>query len=418
MTVNNMAKYAMMTNSIGGVNGANSVLGSQNVSAAKAPASAPSFGDKLQAGRNSSYETTAAVRTSGNDLKSAVQNQKTAAAQLQSTTSNDKTATVSFDNAKGAQKSLSSMASDPVNLEVKQTALSQTNEGNAMAAKDKAVDAGSYSFAVETGGKTHNFSITVDENDTNASIQEKMAAAINERDIGITASVNADEKLGTSSLAIAADATGTDAAFEISDVSGDLTSAMGVNEATQEAQNAIYSVNGGGDIESQSNNVSIAEGVTATLNQAGTTEISSERDNKSAMQGVSDLVNSINSALKAANEGDGRGSERLARDIQSMNKSYSDSLARVGINVSANGELTIDEKKLEQAAKDGSLDRFFSDSSVGFNARAERIANNAVNSEYYADKQVSFSVDSFSINQDQLKFFNISNAGLLFNFLL
>ena len=415
MTVNNMAKYSMMTDKIGGLN---PILGNQNVSAPKTPAAQTDFGAGLQAGRNNAYSTTAAVRSSGKDLLGAVQDSKTALSQLQGKSSDTDVASVTVDKTKAAQTSLSDMGSDPLKLDVKQTALSQTNAGEAMGAKESAVAAGEYSFAIEAGGKTHNFTISVDEKDTNASIQEKMAQAINKSDVGVTASVTSDDKKGTTSLSLTSDSTGTDAAFTVKDVEGDLTSAMGVKDATQKAQNAVYSVNGGEEKTSQSNDITIATGVTATLKESGTTSISSERDTKSAMEGITELVDSINAALKSANEGDGRGSSRLANDIRTMNNSYADSLARVGISVSSNGELSIDEKKLEQAAKDGSLDRFFSDQRYGFNARAERIASNAANTEYYADKQLGFSFDSFSFNQNQLKFFNMHNAGLLFNMLI
>jgi len=283
-----------------------------------------------------------------------------------------------------------------------------------MGATERSVEAGEYSFSIEAGGQTHNFTIAVNENDTNESIQERMAAAINERDIGITASVTSveatDDQEATTSLSLVSDNTGTDAAFT---VSGDLTSAMGVTDATQEAQNAVFSVNGGEERTSQSNDVSLAAGITATLTGSGTTSVSVERDARSATEAVTGLVDALNSALRSANASDGRGSARFVNDIQSMNRNYAASLARVGISVSRNGELSIDEEQLERAAQDGSLDRLFADQQFGFGARMERIATNAANSELYANAQVNFNFD-----QGQLFFSLLNNTGSLFNLLI
>ena len=406
MTVNNMAKHAMMTGAIGGVN---PMLGSQKAPAQNASAAGTTFGTGLQAGMNTAFATDSTVRGAGNNMLSAVQNRQTGYSQYQGTSSNAKTAEI--DDSKASQSTISSMKSDPINLEVKQTAMAQSNAGEAMGASERAVGVGEHSFSIEAGGKTHNFTINVDEEDDNASIQAKMAAAINEQDIGITASVNEDDKEGTTSLSLTSDSTGTDAAFTVKDDSGNLASAMGVSDASQKAQDAVYSVNGGADKTSQSNDVSLKDGVTATLKSAGTTSISAERDTKSAVSSAKDLENSLNSALKDASAGNGRGAARLAGDIKAMNRNFSGALASVGISVSKNGELSIDESKLEKAAGDGSLERVLGNKDSGFGARAEKIANNAVNTELYADIQANFSFD-----RGQLLFQKLQNVGMLFNF--
>ena len=412
MTVNNMARNAMMT---GAISGTNPLFGAQKTPAM--PTSQTSFGENLQVSPKSSFTTGADVRSAAGGLQGAVQNRQTAFAQQQATTSNEKAATATVDNSKLASATASSLQSNPVNLDVKQTATAQTNAGGAMGADAKGVAAGEYSFAIEAGGETHNFTIKVDENDTNASIQDKMAAAINERDIGVNAYVTATEaadgKEATTSLSLASAATGTDSAFTVKEDPGGLASAMGVADATQSAQNAIYSVNGGEEITSQSNDVSLAAGVTATLTGIGTTSISLERDTKSAVDGVRGLVESINSALRNANASDGRGSAKFVSDIQTMTKSYSASLEKMGIAVAKDGTLSIvDEEKLAKATMDGSADRLFADQRFGLGARLDKIAGNAAKTDFYADIQANFSFD-----RGQLIFQKMQNVGLLLNML-
>jgi len=410
MTVNSMARQTMMFNTISGTN---PMFANQGVSAPTTSASKSASSTNLQTGSNHAFATSASVRGAGYDLLDATKGKQAEFSQFQAASSNTNTATVTVDNSSFTSGAASALASNNVRLDVSQTALSQTNAGEAMSAADRGVDAGEYTFSIETGGQTHTFSLTVGDNDTNESIQERMAAAINEANIGITASVTADAENGTTSLSLASDNTGTDAAFTVTDDSGNLASAMGVDAATQEAQNAIYSVNGGAAIESQSNTVAIAQGVTATLNGSGTTTVSAERETQGAVAAATDLVNALNSTLRSANAGDGRGSTRLANDIQTLTRNYSSQLASVGINVSRNGELTIDEARLQKAAQDGSLDRLFNNERTGFSARAERIGSNAVNSERYADMQLSFFLE-----QGQLKLFNLGRQGMFFDFLI
>ena len=414
MTVNNMARNAMMMNKI---NGTNPLLGTQNASMPTKPASQASFGSDLQVSPKSSFTTGTAVRGAAGDLQSAVQNRQTAFAQQTGTTTNDKAATVTVDNAKLTSAATSSLQTNPVKLDVSQTAAAQTNAGGAMTADTTGVQAGEYNFAIEAGGNTYNFTINVDANDTNASIQEKMATAINEQNIGVNASVTAtaatEGNAATTSLSLTSAATGTDAAFTVTDGEGGLAAAMGVADATQNAQNAVYSINGGETITSQSNDVSLAAGVNATLTGTGTTSISLERDSQSAMDGIRGLVDSINSALKSANASDGKGSAKFVSDIQTMNQSYSASLAKMGISVSKDGELSIvDEELLQKATMDGSADRLFADSRFGFGARLDKIASNAAKTELYADVQANFSFDKGQIMYQQMQ-----NAGALFNML-
>jgi len=250
MTVNNMAKHAMMTGSVGGMN---AMFGTQKTAAQNPSASAPAVGAGLQAGSNPAFTTGAAVRSAGNDLLSAAQGKQADFSQFNGASSNARTASVNVDNSKASKETLESMASRPMNLDVRQTALAQTNAGEEMDAAQRGVETGEHTFSIEVGGETHTFSITVDENDTNESIQARMAEAINEADIGVTAAVTTDEEEGTTALSLTSDSTGTDAAFTVTDESGNLASAMGITDATQEAQNAVYSVNGGPEIESQSN---------------------------------------------------------------------------------------------------------------------------------------------------------------------
>jgi flagellar hook-associated protein 2 len=292
------------------------------------------------------------------------------------------------------------MRPQDMELTVQQTAQAQRNEGYTLTADARYVSSGAFSFEIEVGDSTHTFNINVLDSDDNESIQRRMAQAINTRNIGVTASV-ATETTGTgnntettSTLNLTAAQTGTNNAFTVTDVTGNLADAMGVTTVDQEARNAIFSVNGGFERHSQSNEVSLAAGVTATLRYEGTTDISFARPTNEATRAVTDLVNSINSAISDTNARDGRGSARFLDDLRGMNRTFAPALARVGISVNNDGRLSIDQDRLSRAAEDGSLARLFENDSFGFGARVGRIAQNAAQSNFYVNAPSPVNISS------------------------
>jgi len=313
---------------------------------------------------------------------------------LRANTSDDKVAAATADNLKIGAK-----PPDQIKLNVKQTATAQINDGTALASKDKSAATGWSSFSIETNGKKNVFTINVEAGDNNEKIQQKMADAINSRKIGVTASVNKYEKEGKSELSLTSVRTGENGKFSVSDMyGGTLAAATGITNVRQEAQNAVYSINGGAEKTSESNDISIEKGVDATLKGAGSAVISFDSDTDSAVKAVKDLVGAVNTALKAANPTDGGGSSRFALDVAGMNKSYSSALSKVGVNVSRSGELSVNESKLKDAAKDGSLGKVFDNNSFGFTNRASHIANYAANTNYYGDSSRNYSFSNGAFN--------------------
>jgi len=372
---------------------------------------------------NAGPVTSAAVRRAGNDLFQAVRgftlsDRRSAFSRHQGVTSDSKVATVSVNNSLTTSFGVQNLTKNPIELEVRQTAQAQINAGQAMNSFGRGVSEGVFNFEIETSSGVHSFSLTVGASDTNETIQRRMALAINQRDIGITASAETSgatqNAARTTALTLTANNTGTNSAFTINDTSG-LTAAMSVANATQEARNAVYSTDGVNERTSQSNTVSLAAGVTATFQDTGTTTVSLERDPRAATDAVTNFVNSVNSALNSVNASDGRGSARFVSDLQGMTRSNSAALSRVGITVSRNGQMTIDTVRLERAARDGSLEQLFASGQFGINARAERIASNATTTNTYNDMPAVFSANRSS-GQINFQMPNMNSLGWLFDF--
>ena len=267
---------------------------------------------------------------------------------------------------------------------VNQVASGQTNEGNKMeAAAAFDGNTGTNRFSIEQGGKTTQISVNVQKGDTNQAVQQRMADAINNSGAGVKATVEIDSETKTSMLRLESATTGSDPknSFKVTDISGGLAGKMGANEITREGQDALYSVNGGPERRSQSNTVAIGNGVTATFNSASekAATITWGPDTNATKNLVEDMVKSYNNLYSAAAErtNDPR-AQNLASRMVNISKTYSDSLSSMGVGFDSSGRMTIDSKKMDQAAESGKLDQFFrefSGKNYGFTNQLGRLAD-------------------------------------------
>ena len=388
MTIGNMARNQVMINRImvgdfGGVRG-NQGLTPQNPMW-------PNAGGNLNV--NNNFATSPSVREAGRGMLESIQNitpRQSPFSNLQAATTNADVATATVDNTRISR--INPPRTTTINVE--QTAQAQANVGDTVEARGRAVESGNFAFTIEAGGRTHEFTINVLDTDNNETIQRRMAAMINQRNIGVRAEVATtaatNEAPMASALTLTAAATGTNAAFTVTDTRGDLAATLGVDTVTTEAQNAIFRVDGGPVRTAQTNQISIAQGVTANLREAGTATISFARDTTQAISAVTSFVDSINAALRNTRVSDGPGAERFVSDIQRMNRMNAPALNRAGIDVGMDGRLEINEERLERAAQDGSLERLFSRDSAFVN-RAEQIATNATRTNLYQNISSNFS---------------------------
>jgi len=336
-------------------------------------------------GSNAGNQNTAAtnqnIRNAGNTIAGALEVLTDRGQNpLQGRSSDSDVATVEVN----ANRLIASQPPQDTTINVLQTAQAQANHGDRLVSTDRAVDSGVFRFEVEANGRTHAFAINVLDSDNNTSVQQMMARAINNANIGVTASTQQSMVEGerTTTLNLTGQ-TGAGNGFSVTDTTGGLAAAMGVTTANQQARDARFTINGGEERTSTSNEINIAAGVIATLTGEGEANITFGRYAGNMVGAARELVNALNSALRNTNANDGRGSRRFVEDIHGMNRTFASQLSRVGIEVQNNGALAINEDRLRASAENGSLARLFDDR--GFGARVERIANNAQNTNHYAN---------------------------------
>ncbi|MFC4157801.1 flagellar filament capping protein FliD [Chitinimonas lacunae] len=126
-----------------------------------------------------------------------------------------------------------------------------------------------------------------------------IASAINSANAGVTASVSQDSNYGYK-LVLSGNTTGTSSSFTVSATQSDdplnggkiNLNLLGLTQ-TQAAQNASYSVNGQA-ATSESNTVTVASGVTATLQGAGNADLTVSQSYSDLLATAQKLVGSYN----------------------------------------------------------------------------------------------------------------------------
>ena len=251
---------------------------------------------------------------------------------------------------------------------VQQVATTQRNEGTAMPANARDIPSGTFQFEIEVDGTTRQISFTTSEALTNQAFQQRMAEAINQAGIGVTASVTSATANGatTSTLNIETRTTGAGAngepRFTIRDVSGNAVAATGAANVTQYAQHAKFSVNGGDQRTSASNDIDLPGGLNITLVSASEEAVGivPGRDSAGKQNGVRNVVDQFNALLEAArgNSMDLR-TRALASNLESAMRRNRAALQEIGVQISDRGFLTIDSERLRTASESGAVGSFF-----------------------------------------------------------
>lgn len=248
-------------------------------------------------------------------------------------------------------------------LEVQKLASGQVNTGWLLEKNGKNLPAGNYSFDVTINNIGYEFQFSTNENDTNYDIQNTIARLFNHANIGLNASVvQGDEN--AYALQITSNQTGEGnppgtPSFTIRNISSadatDVVDYLGIDYIANYASNAHFTVNGEAN-STTSNHFTIDETFEITLN--GVTD----ENNEPTMIGIKTNVDSLkdniytliggyNSFLKATDEWKHvTSSNKLTYEMTNVAKLYRSELDAIGINITENGSLTIDDNLLSQTA--------------------------------------------------------------------
>ncbi|RLB82873.1 MAG: hypothetical protein DRH17_04395 [Deltaproteobacteria bacterium] len=243
------------------------------------------------------------------------------------------------------------------NVSVTDLALAQENTGLALNAADPSVvNLGSNTFNININGQDHELGIEVVDGDTNEAVLQKMAAAINDASIGVTAQITNGSVDGTQHLVITADQTGTASSFAVSDISGNAVTATGADTVSTAAQNAAYTVDGTG-YTSETNTIYLDDGlVTVNLKGTGEAILTVAPDQNEVKDAITAFVSEINSFIGFLENNSDYIQDEVLSSVNSFIAKHRGELESFGITQAEDGKLVIDTDKLGTAVRDNLSD--------------------------------------------------------------
>ena len=299
-------------------------------------------------------------------------------------------------------------------ISVTRLAQAQENVGSELVkTDDSVVDQGINIFNVNISGQDHEISIDVTDGDTNDAVLGKMAAAINEADIGISAEVIAGSVDGTQQLFINSEDTGTANAFSISDVSGNAVTATGSESVSAEAQDAAYTVDGA-DYASGSNTIYLDDGmVTASLKEVGEVTLTIAPDENEIKNSISAFVSGVNSLIDLLESNSEYIKDEVLSSVNSFIADHKSELESFGITIGDGKRLEIDATQLAEAVS-GNLSGI-KEAFGGFDGFSVQTGNYA--SRITSGSPLNYAKEADDMNQDFLDQIYGPSAGMSQQFL-
>lgn len=285
-------------------------------------------------------------------------------------------------------------------VEVRKLASKQENHGNFLKSNALDMALGSYSFDLNTNTASYEFQFNVNSDDTNRSVQDKLAKLFNTANVSILAEV-VDDASGRSALKLTSKQTGLGGnesyLFRITPATSkeSLTTmdTLGISEITTPASNSSFLLNGQ-EHSSYANTFTInntfevhlkgisKEGSPATLGFK--TNVDAVADN------IQELVDSYNKVIQTANHYSDtpNASHKLLSDIGSVAHRFRDDFKQIGLLVQDDSTITIDRELLAGAIDTEDLDQSFEVLNQFKNALSAKANQASINPMQYVNKVV------------------------------
>lgn len=286
-------------------------------------------------------------------------------------------------------------------LEVKNLASPQVNTGHYLPNTAVSLPADNYSFDIGINNLNYEFQFRITSDDTNRSVQERLARLVNDAGIGLEASV-LDDAQGGSSLKLTSKATGLRPDREdIFHVSDDNTSRragavdyLGIGDITRPASNAQFLLNGN-ERTAYANSFTIEKTYEIHLTGLSTTEgdtatIGVKPDHESLRENITRLIGSYNDFVRSAAEylNTQPKSGRLVNEMNGIANTYSDHLERLGIHLNEGSNLELNESMLEDALSQDDAKDLLAPVKDFTNSLLRKTNNISLNPMHYVNKTI------------------------------
>ena len=242
----------------------------------------------------------------------------------------------------------------------------QVNTGNFLKSNGTSISTGNHAFEVDIGDYSYEFQFSVQPEDTNKSVQEKLARLINRSDIGLTAQVITNDA-NKSALKLTSDKTGTafnGTIFSVINTHEQLDDntidRLGLNNVSQMSSNAEFRINGV-NRTSASNTFTINKNLEVTLKgisrEDNPSHIKYQDDIISIIDSIKGMADSYNNIVDLANKTTRESDQThsLQKEIRRMTERYKNDLESIGLNITEEGYLNFDESLILQSAGEGTI---------------------------------------------------------------
>lgn len=285
-------------------------------------------------------------------------------------------------------------------MEIKKLASPQLNYGNYLKEDQLAFKPGSYSFDLNTSSASYEFQFNVNPDDTNRSVQDKLAKLFNTANVGIHAEVKEDDS-GHSALVLTSRQTGLkddeDFLFQIlpgtSNESIQAMDKLGINKVTDAASNSVFLLNGT-EHSSYSNTFTINNAFEVHLKAVSPEGRPATLGFKANVDAVADniqeLVDSYNSMVDTANEyrESQPTSQKLLSDMSGVAQHFKNDFEAIGLIVNSDSTISVDRDLLADAVESDDAAESFHVLNRFKNALSAKANQASLNPMQYVDKVV------------------------------
>jgi flagellar hook-associated protein 2 len=241
-------------------------------------------------------------------------------------------------------------------IEVKQLATPQENDGFYLKRRGRSFEEGTFSFDLNTPSNSYEFQFNVNPGDNNYDVQSKIVRLINHSDVGLDAEIRMNDN-GESALCIRSKQTGLiegeDSLFEIkSGSSWNEVSMLGITRITSPATNSVFLLNGN-EHSALSNTFTIDHTLELTLRdtcEGETVHIGYQANMDTLAEGISEMLNAYNNMITVGQAyARSHGTHHLLDEMHSISRGLGSELESVGITADEQGKLSLDADTLTDA---------------------------------------------------------------------
>ena len=312
-------------------------------------------------------------------------------------------------------------------IEVNKLAKPQINTGSALFPNNEAfVSNGDYSFDVSVGDLTYELQFSINPGDNNQSIMDRVARLFNKSVDGVDAKVMTNDN-SQIYLELTSTATGESSSGDLQFTVGPnenpgsstILTYLGIDRITQLPSNSSFILNGT-QRASFSNTFTVNKNFEVTIkdvSQAGEpTTVAFKNNADSQADNISALVSSYNNMLASATDSvSGFTSHKLIREISSVAKDLNNELEAIGINVEADGNISIDKSLLFSSLENMETADETRDIMKRFESGISHSAKNVlINPMEYTDKTL-VAYKNPTVPHFNSPYFTSAYSGMMFN---